>query len=194
MATIRVDTSSLLNWARMVGTQAPRKSKASIARSLNTLGDNVVLTLTRSLARDTGLSEGTVAGLLQVRRANPNNLRIEIDASEVNRRAKDRLSTEPFDMDRGDFAQDELVIVKTMEDEIVCEECSFIAKNSPYPYAEARALIPHHPHCRCRLEKFQPTKRRVAVNVGTEAKEKMTVTQIGRLVADEMRVVLKARV
>jgi hypothetical protein len=43
----------------------------------------------------------------------------------------------------------EAVGVRTAGDEKVCLTCEAIAEDAPYTTAEARELIPAHPHCRC---------------------------------------------
>jgi hypothetical protein len=42
-----------------------------------------------------------------------------------------------------------LLEVLTAGDDDVCEECEDLADSGPYTVAQARGLIPAHPHCRC---------------------------------------------
>jgi len=63
-----------------------------------------------------------------------------------------------------------LVNVITAGDNRVCQECEDIAADGPYTIAEARALIPAHPSCRCAFSEardesvrdagFRPSQRR----------------------------------
>jgi hypothetical protein len=57
------------------------------------------------------------------------------------------------------FAPGEQVIIHTMEDEGVCENCQDMAAGSPYSIEEARKQIPHHPGCRCYVTPMRSMKR-----------------------------------
>jgi hypothetical protein len=57
--------------------------------------------------------------------------------------------------------------VLTAEDDDVCPICEDIADSGPYTLAEARGLIPAHPHCRCQFvpvgdRRFAPIVREAA--------------------------------
>lgn len=61
----------------------------------------------------------------------------------------------------------ELFEVLTAEDDDVCPICEDIADSGPYTLAEARGLIPAHPHCRCQFvpvadRRFAPIVREAA--------------------------------
>lgn len=159
---LSVGVSALLNWARFAGEQ-PMKMKPRTASALNQMGDALLRNLAIDLSRTTGLSVDIVRSMIRTTRATTSKLEYNVDASRLadprlmkGRELPDR--DFPRREDPG-FAPTELVNVQTAGDDRVCDICDNIAASGPYTIEVARAMIPHHPNCRCTLVPFRPTNR-----------------------------------
>lgn len=159
---LTIDTGDLLNWAKFAEQQV-QKSKPLLASALNQLGDSLSRNIAIDLSRSVGLPVDTVRGMMDTARATTKKLEYEIDIAKL---TDPRLLTNrplpardfPRREETG-FAASELVNVQTAGDDNVCETCEGIAEAGPYTIEVARAMIPHHPNCRCTLVPFTPTRR-----------------------------------
>jgi hypothetical protein len=155
-------------------------------------------------ADQTGLDPNDLAALVQVKRASASDLSFEMDASAIS--TKTDFSRPWVRRDESDtsFNDSTLVKVVTSGDEHVCDKCNEVADHSPWTLAEIRGMNPYgpdfgsgtnlvHPNCRCITQAWQATRTLPVRVSGTEAPpELFTMKQLGKAIADEMEVVLKA--
>ena len=157
---IGVETGGLLGYVDKF-LKVKAVTRPSISASLNETGDNLVATLSASLAKDTGLGLEQVRGLIKVKRATRNNLNYDIKVPP------ELLSGEPIarklegkkEKGFGPFSPGQKVIVKSQEDELVCMDCEELAAAGPMPVEVAMAHIPKHPECRCVIMPYVSKKR-----------------------------------
>jgi hypothetical protein len=200
---LEVDTAELLKFTRFM-QNIPKRTGAAIARGLNTVGENMVREMVKYQADLTGLDENELAALVEVKKATADDLSFEMDASAIS--TKTDFSRPWIQRDDSDtsFSDSTLVKVVTSGDELVCDKCNDVADHSPYTLAEVRALNPYgsdfgsgtnlvHPNCRCMTQAWQATRSLPVRSAGSDAPpELFTMKQLGKAIAAEMEVVLKA--
>jgi hypothetical protein len=202
MLGLEVDTSELLKWSRLM-RNVPKRTKAAIARALNTVGDNIVHNAVEYNAEATGLDPSDLERLIVVKKATPDDLTWSMDQSAILTKTN---FARPWETpDDGTFDQSTLVKVITQNDDYVCEKCIDVADHSPYTLEEVRNLNPYgpdfgtgtnlvHPNCRCATAPWQATRELPVSVVGTDAPpELFTMRQLGQAVAAEMQVAIFAK-
>ena len=202
MLGLEVDTSELLHWARLM-QNVPKRTKAAIARGLNTVGDNVVRNAVQAQSEATGLDPNELEALIVVKKATPDDLSWSMDQSAILTKTD---FSRPWDTPSdGTFDQNTLVKVITSGDELVCEKCNDVADHSPYTLEEVRALNPYgadfgsgtnlvHPNCRCATAPWQATRVLPVSVVGSDAPpELFTMRELGQAVAAELQVAIFAK-
>jgi hypothetical protein len=180
----------------------PRRTGAAIARALNTVGDNVMKEWIAFNAEQTGFDPDVIERSIQVHKATSNDLRWEMDATGLSPNSE---GSRPWQTrDDAAFNDDRsLVKVVTRGDEHVCEKCLDVADHSPYTMAEIRAFNPYgmgfgqgtnlvHPNCRCITQAWQATRMLPVTTTSSAPPELFTMRQLGRAIADEMKIVLTA--
>jgi hypothetical protein len=200
---ISVDTSDLLKWSRYM-SNVPRRTGAAVARALNTVGDNILREWIAYNADQTGMSMDVIQQHIEVHKATPDDLRWEMDATGLSPNANwsrpwQSSGDEAFDDDRA------LVKIVTRGDEHVCEKCIEVSDHSPYTMAEVRAMnptgmsSPHgrddatnivHAGCRCVTQAWQATRMLPVTTTADAPPELFTMRQLGRAIADELKIVL----
>jgi hypothetical protein len=199
---LEVDSEDVLHWARLM-QNVPRRTKAAIARGLNTVGDNIVREAIQYHSDTTGLDPTELERLIIVKKATPDDLTWSLDQSAlVSNTEWSRPWASPDD---GTFDQATLVRVVHSGDEHVCEKCIEVADHSPYTLAEVKALNPYgadfgsgtnlvHPNCRCMTQAWQATRVLPVAVVGSGAPpELFTMRQLGEAVAGELKVAIFAK-
>lgn len=193
---IRVDINArdLVKFTQ--NTDKVPKSQIGVAASkaLNKVGDKLIDEVVTAVVTQTGLKSDVVRRNIDVSRATPDKLQYKIDATRAlveapasrpmpgARRFKTGRKSDDY------FYAEELVNIVTMEDEIVCPICDELAQDGPYPIAEARELIPAHPHCRCVVEYARP-RRELPVSF-----RKGQSVQLARVTMERLQVELKNEV
>lgn len=214
---IDLDTSDLLRWSRYLEDLPPKLGPA-LASGLNAFGDEATHAMAQSLADRYDLEAGAVMNLLVVRRASPGNLKYEVDGSAVAK--TDPRWLRPWEeRDKSTFEQDTLVKVDTVGDEFDCEICEQVSKNSPWTMREitqnqgkwTELFDAHgahggktshgavgirtdlvHPNCRCITQPWTSTRRMKMTFAESGAPpELLTARQLGRKVADELKVAIR---
>lgn len=194
---LEVDVSDLLKWSRLMG-RVPRRTKPAIARAINTFGDNVARNAAHYMAEMSGLPESEIMGMIEIKKATPNDLEWSMDTSQIIPPSMDW--SRPWEARSAkDFDKNALVKVVTVGDAEVCEICQEAAERSPYTMEEvysirtdmrgAEGLI--HQNCRCMLQAWQAT-RMMPIRMGAGApKELFSTRQLGEAIAGELEVVLR---
>jgi hypothetical protein len=207
-ARISIKADDILKWARYL-EEAPKHTRPAIARAMNDYGHGVLESTAAAIADKTGLSIGEVRGQIVVKRATSNDLTWKMDASKIGpaedwERPWDKRPDKDIDKGR-------LVKIVTSGDETTCEVCQEAAAKSPYTMEEINSLSARwqhwapevgmvgertnllHPNCRCVLQPWQQT-RRVSVKFGGKGAppELLNARQLGRKVAEEMKVTIRA--
>ncbi|HEY6613492.1 MAG TPA: hypothetical protein VIZ32_03210 [Vicinamibacterales bacterium] len=206
-ARISVNAADLLKWARYLD-DVPKQTRPAIARAMNDYGRGVLDSTAAAIAEQTGLPVAEVRGQIDIKQATSNDLTWKMDASKV---AKSDDWERPWDR-REDKSIDQQALVKivTSGDESTCEICEEAASRSPYTMEEINSISAKwkhwqpetglgartnllHPNCRCMLQPWRQT-RRVAVKFGGKGAppELLNARQLGRKVADEMKVTIRA--
>jgi hypothetical protein len=205
----RVKADDLLRWARYLD-EMPKRTRPAIARAINDYGAGVVDGTAQVIADQTGLAMHDIRSLIEIREATPDHLVWEMDASAV--------ATPPPDWERPwekrsskAFEQQTLVKIVTSGDDHTCEICEEAALKSPYTMDEINQLSAKwqhwepaagtvgartnliHPNCRCSIQPWQQT-RRLSVQFGGKGAppELLNARQLGRKVADEIKVTIRA--
>jgi hypothetical protein len=203
MIVLEVDTAELLKFTRYM-QNIPKRTGAAIARGLNTVGENMVREMIKFQAEQTGLDENELAALVEVKKATPDDLSFEMDASAISTKTDFSRPWVKRDDSDTSFSDSTLVKIVTSGDELVCDKCLSAADHSPWTLAEVRAMNPYgadfgsgtnlvHPNCRCMTQAWQATRTLPVRASGSEAPpELFTMKQLGKAIADEMQVVLKA--
>jgi hypothetical protein len=208
-AQLRVKAQDILKWARYLD-QVPRQTRPAVARAINEYGDSVVESTAQAIAGRTGLDAHEIRSLIEIKRATPDNLTWEMDASAV--------ATPPSDWERPwakrsdqNFQQQTLVKIVTSGDDHTCEICEEAAAKSPYTLEEINQLSKKwqhwqpaagfagertnliHPNCRCVIQPWRQT-RRVGVQFGGKGAptELLNARQLGKKVAGEIKVAIRA--
>jgi hypothetical protein len=206
---IKIDSSALLRWARYLD-EVPRSSKAAVARAMNDYGRGVAESKAQVIAGQTGLDVHEVRALIEVEEATPERLIWKMDASAIVPPPQDW--ERPWDArSNKNFEQQTLVKIVTSGDDHTCEVCQEAADKSPYTMDEINALAGKwqhwqpaagivgertnliHPNCRCILQPWRQT-RRLSVSFGGKGApaELLNARQLGRRVADELKVTIRA--
>ena len=206
-ARISINADDLLRWARYLN-EVPKRTRPAVARAMNDYGRGVVDSTAQAIAGETGLSAYDVRSMIEVKEATADDLTWKMDATAV---AKSEDWERPWDKrEDGGFDKNTLVKIVTSGDETTCEICQEAAEKSPYTMEEINALSARwkhwepdaglgartnllHPNCRCSLQPWQQT-RRVSVKFGGKGAppELLNARQLGRRVADEMKVTIRA--
>jgi hypothetical protein len=207
---LKVDASGILEWSAYLD-QIPKKTKPAIAKALNDYGRGVAAGAAEMIAQNYDLDPHEVLKEIDIREATPERLVWEMDASTVAppppdwERPWDKRSTSEFD-------KQNLVNIVTVGDHVTCEICEEAEENSPYTMEEINNLAAKwqhweppagvtgtrtnllHPNCRCSIVPYRP-QRNVAVQFGggkSAPRELFTARQLGKKVADEIRVSIRA--
>lgn len=205
---IQFNVDDLLKWARAFD-EAPKRSKAAIARALNTVGTQIERSAASAVAEQSDLDPNDVMGMINITEATPEDLAWEMDASAV---ALQQLEwSKPWEKSTDhSFDQETLLNIITCDDETVCEICSEAAANGPYSAEEIQNLtikwkdyVPPnsvtgtrtnllHPNCRCSTQPWK-SYRRIPVALGSSgaATAPMTAEQIGKAIGEELVVEMK---
>ena len=207
MARLSINATDLLKWARFLD-DVPRRTRPAVARAMNDYGRGVLESAVQSIAEETGLSAADVRNRIEVKEASSGDLTWKMDTTKV---APSKDWERPWDK-RSDKDVDQQALVKivTSGDESTCEICEEAASRSPYTMEEINSLSAKwkhwqpetglgartnllHPNCRCSLQPWRQT-RRVAVKFGGKGAppELLNARQLGRKVADEMKVTIRA--
>jgi hypothetical protein len=196
---IKIDSSDLLKFAAHFD-KSKSKSKAAIAKAMNSVGDSVLEEVVNNLVKQTGFDSGTVRGLVRVSPATGKRLNWSLDASKVVPPSGDwsrpwqRRVTPLID-------GKQLVRIKTVDDSDVCDFCEEIALGSPYTMEEAQRMqhkyhgLPGflHPNCRCVMMPWNAFKK-IPVKLGDKNSVKsqlLTVRQLGKAVKDELKIIIR---
>jgi hypothetical protein len=163
---IGIDTSELVDFSQRV-SQATRVTKPVIAAGLNDVGDELVATIATSLSKQTGLGLEVVRGLMTVKPAKRSDLAYEVrvDPRLFERGAGRTLEGQRESTEFGRNRPDELVIVKSKGDELVCMDCEELAAAGPMPAAVAMQHVPKHPNCRCIILPYVTKGKRLEVTM-----------------------------
>lgn len=161
-----LNTSALLDFSKRVANAA-KVTKPVIAAGLNDVGDELVATIAMSLSKQTGLGLEAVRGLMRVKPARRSNLAYEvrIDPRLFEAGAGRKLEGQRESTDFGINRPDELVIVVSKQDELVCMDCEELAAAGPMPASVAAQHIPKHPNCRCVILPYVTKGKRLEVTM-----------------------------
>jgi len=193
-----VEAEELLEWATYL-EDTPRRSGRALARAINQVGENTLRKVVDQIAQDTGVDSNTIAHMMFVKQATPNDLTWSLDASQIVPPSMDW--SRPWATPRGDvgdsFQNQALVKIVTCGDEHVCEYCQRMAEEGPYTLEQALKFQHKydatgylHPHCRCAIKAWDST-RRLPVTLGTSPKEFMSMKDLADAIKDELRVTFK---
>ena len=209
MIRLKIDASALLKWSRYL-EQIPKQTRPAVARALNDYGAGVVRSAAERIAAQDDLDPNEILSMITVEEATSENLLWRMDASQVVA-AKQDWSRPWAERDTKTFQQQTLVKIVTSGDEHTCDVCEEAAMRSPYTKAEIEALAQKwkgwtgkegsagertnliHPNCRCMTQPWK-TPRRVSVKFGGKGAptELLNARQLGKRVADEMKVTIRA--
>jgi hypothetical protein len=206
---VKANFDALLKWSRYLD-EVPKRTRPAIANALNDYGRGVARSKAEAVAAETGLDPDDVLNLIEVDEATADNLVWKMDASKV--------ATPPPDWERpwekrsdSAFQQQTLVKIVTSGDATTCEICRDAASKNPYTMEEINTLAAKwqhwepeagivgertnllHPNCRCIIQPWQQT-RRMSVRFGARGapEELLNARQLGRRVADEIKVAIRA--
>lgn len=188
---LHVHTEDLAKWARHY-EQLPNRTKPAIARALNTVGEGILTEAVDKIARNTGLNPNVIRDTIHVHEATARRLQWSMDASEFAPPSLDWSRPWANTGDATATDKQRLVKITTMDDELVCEICQEAAENGPYTMEEAQGMLPLHPNCRCMMQAWQSLRKLPVVFAENGTPEFLTIKQLGRKVADELRVTLGA--
>ena len=165
---IGIDTSELVEFSKRCA-EAVKVTKPVLAAELNDVGDELVATIATSLAKQTGLGLEVVRGLLRVKPAKRSDLayEVKIDPRLFEAGAGRKLEGQRESTDFGRNRPDELVIVVSKQDELVCMDCEELAAAGPMPAAIAAQHVPKHPNCRCIILPYAKKGKRLEVTMTT---------------------------
>ena len=209
-ASFKVASTDLLKWARYLD-EVPRQTKAAVSRAINDYGRGVVDAKAQAMADELGLDVHDVRSLIEVREATPQNLRWEMDATKVVKRSPEDWARPWASRSDKNFQEPTLLKIVTSGDDHTCEICEEAALKSPYTVEEINQLAARwkhweppgglagartnllHPNCRCVTQPWQQT-RRLSVTFGGKGAptELLNARQLGRRVADELKVTIRA--
>jgi len=177
MIDMKIDPTSLLQYSNKY-KDAQKVTGPAISSGLNVVGDQLVVTLSHSIAHKTGLSVDQVRRNLRAKRSTRNTLAYEIELNEDLFNNQQNRAQEKKDKDEyGRFKPGEMVIVKTQDDELVCMDCEELGAAGPIPIDIAMQHVPKHPNCRCIIMPYAPKGKRLPVTMttlsGTDARQRM---------------------
>ena len=204
---IKINADDLLKWSRYLD-EVPKRTRPAVARAMNDYGNSLLDSAAAAIAGKTGLTPSDVRNQIVVKRATSSDLTWKMDASKVAPQVEwERPWNKRPDKD---FEKETLVKIITSGDEHTCEICEEAAAKSPYTMEEINALSAKwkhwqpdagmggrtnllHPNCRCSLQPWRQT-RQVAVSFGGKGAppELLNARQLGRKVADELKVIIRA--
>lgn len=205
---LKIQAVNILQWSRYLN-EVPKRTRPAIAKAMNEYGDGVANSAAEAIATATGLDVHEVRALIDVEEATAENLTWRMDATQAAPPPQDW--TRPWDS-RSGKPFEPLVKIVTMGDHVTCEVCEEAAANSPYTMDEINNLAAKwqhweppagvvgertnliHPNCRCAIQPWK-SERKVAVSFGTGKAapvELLNARQLGRKVADELRVTIRA--
>jgi hypothetical protein len=156
-----IDTTELVEFSDKM-KKAEKVTKPIIAAGINEVGDGFVSVLTTSVARSSGMDPESVRGLLRVKRANRSNLEyvVTMDESLI---AGNAIEGKRESRDFGRRDPEELVIIVSKKDDLVCMDCEELAASGPMPMEIARQHVPKHKNCRCMILPYVRPGRRLQV-------------------------------
>lgn len=190
MIDLHIATDDLAKWARHY-EQLPNRTKTALARALNTVGEGIVTEAVDKIARNTGLAPNVIRDAIKIHQASPRHLEWSMDATEFAPPSLDW--SRPWDRGRQDATatdKQRLVKIVTMDDDKVCVICEEAAENGPYTLEEAQGMLPLHINCRCMMQAWQSLRKLPVVFNESGSPEFLTVKQLGRKVAEELKVTL----
>jgi hypothetical protein len=199
MLEATIDATDLMKWSAYF-TNIPKQTKAALSRALNMVGDQTARGAAQFIADKADLDADAVYSKIVVNESTPDSLEWSMDASGIAPPSLDW--SRPWDKpDDNSFDQDTLVKVVTMGDDDVCEQCQQAQENSPYTLAEVYQIRTArgddgcliHPNCRCGLAPWSSLRRLPVVfnKPGDDMPSGLfTPTQLGKAVADELKVSL----
>jgi hypothetical protein len=208
---IKVNADDLLKWSRYLD-EIPKRTRPALAKAMNDYGNGVANSAAQVIAGQTGLDVHDVRSQIQIKPATSSDLTWKMDASKVAKHGDDDWER-PWDKRSDkDFQKETLVKIVTSGDEHTCEICEDAASKSPYTMEEINTLAMKwkhwdpptgssaartnllHPNCRCAIVPFRP-QRKMAVQMGGKGApaELMNARQLGRKVAEEMKVAIRVK-
>lgn len=207
MLQMDVDLSGLLHFARFLEDLA-EETPYAVARALNAAGEEVLTGVVHDIADNTGMDTGTVRNAIVVYQADARNPAWSFDASALSTQKR---GDRPWvTRDSSLFDADELYKIVTYLD--CCPVCEEIAADSPFTgeqiadfaakWANYQPPTPNilvgeitnllHPRCRCVTQPWVG-HRRITAQFGRHGPSVTTTPRaIGRMIADEMRVTIRA--
>ena len=207
---IKVDAHDLLNWARYLD-EIPRVTNQAIANGLNKYGEIVARRTAEEHADKGDLQASEVYNMIVIRPATARRLEWSMDASAL-KPPEDELVRPLPGRDLNQYRDQELVrIVMTHDARGPCEVCEEAAAMGPYTQGQIDVIAQKwkdynpprpvdgyrtnllHPNCRCIVTPYA-NKRRLRVQFGGKAApaELYTAKQLGEIVAEEVKVTIKA--
>jgi hypothetical protein len=175
---LSVDTSDLLKFARKMEDTA-KTTGPIITTSLNEIGDQVLSLVATNLTKQSGLTLEQVRGMIKVKRASRNDLAYELTIQKELEEGDDvrKLEGKRESTDFGKRDPNDLVIIVTKDDDLVCMDCEELAAAGPMPLDVAKEHIPKHPHCRCVILPYVQKGKRLPVTMtsvtGTDPEKRM---------------------
>jgi len=177
---ISIDASELAVFAKRLAT-AQKAIAPTMQTGLNELGDQLVATMARDLAKSTGLSLEEIRGLMTVKRASSAGRKmhyeVRINHGVFESEAKRRLEGRRQDSDFGQRRPGTLVVIVTQKDDLVCMDCEALEAAGPMRVEVAEQHWPAHPNCRCIIMPYVPKGRRLPVTFttvsGTDPRKRM---------------------
>lgn len=193
-------TDRLLKWAKYF-EELPRKTSSAIVKALNTAGDAVVREMVRKISRSTGFSQAKVRKYIKVTKATESKKSYRIK-QEVLPPSLDW--SRPWQKPKSVTDPDEMVKIITMEDDNVCPICRDAAEHNPYKMSDIRRMLSKwehtthpgllHPNCRCTIGAWSNMRRLAVQFSGKNVPEALTtVRQVGKKIADAVRIVIRAK-
>ena len=175
---LSVDTSDLIKFANRMESAA-KTTGPIITASLNEIGDQVLSLVATNLTKQSGLTLEQVRGMIKVKRASRNDLAYELTIQRELTEGDDirKLEGKRESTDFGKRDPNDLVIIVTKDDDLVCMDCEELAAAGPMPLDVAKEHIPKHPHCRCVILPYVQKGKRLPVTMtsltGTDPEKRM---------------------
>jgi len=167
---IGIDTADLLAYTARLA-KAQKLVAPSLLEGLNEMGDQLVATMARDLAKTTGLSLEQVRGLMRVTRAKPDGKRmhyeVKVNHGVFANDAQRKLEGRREDSDFGQRRPGTMVVIVTQKDDLVCMECEALEAAGPMRVEVAERHWPTHPNCRCIIMPYVPKGKRLPVTMTT---------------------------
>jgi len=168
-ANLKIEGGDLVKFIKGVEEKEKAKNVTVLQLSLNTVGDQMTSLVATTLSNKSGLSLEQVRGLMRVKRAKKGDLVYELTVKKglLEADAGRKLEGKRESTDFGKRQPEQLVIIVSKEDDLVCPDCEELAAAGPMPFEVAKEHIPKHPHCRCVILPYTPKGKRLPVTMTT---------------------------